>query len=192
MANYQSKLYAFARLDSSAVSLVKKYVRPLSKDRILEIGCNRGKKVKRMQEIAPETYGIDVNKDAIANGVANNLRAMDATELNFPNEYFDKIYSTHVIEHIPNLHKAFFEIDRVLKPGGEAVLFYPAEPIRGLLALGAAAMLFENPRNIHVHKLHPKKIEQTFLPNTNLKHMKSEFLPFSFPFFQYVTLLKKS
>jgi ubiquinone/menaquinone biosynthesis C-methylase UbiE len=36
----------------------------------------------------------------------------------FPNEYFEEIYASHVLEHLWNLNLVMKEANRVLKPGG--------------------------------------------------------------------------
>jgi len=186
---YQSTLYAFFKFGPSFFELVKKYLFPSREDRILEIGCNRGVLVKEIQGIAPKTYGMDINKKAIAAGVTKNIFVMDATKLDFPDESFDKIYSTHTIEHIPDLTKALKEMARVLKKGGRALLLYPAEPIRGLFCLLSALLLWQNPLRLHVHRLSPERLTREFIPGTGLKHIKSEFSVFPGP--QFVTLLEK-
>jgi SAM-dependent methyltransferase len=45
-------------------------------------------------------------------------RCEDISRLTFPNESFDLIISSAVLEHVPDLHAAFKETERVLKPGG--------------------------------------------------------------------------
>ena len=52
---------------------------------------------------------------------------MDITELAFPSRYFDAIYCSHVLEHVPNDRKAMAELYRVLKPGGWAILQVPIQ-----------------------------------------------------------------
>ncbi|MDP2664943.1 MAG: class I SAM-dependent methyltransferase [bacterium] len=186
---YQSAIYAFLKFDQGFFPRIVKVLTPQKEDRILEIGCSRGILVKKMQATTPGTYGIDINAKAILNGVARNLKVMDASALEFPDASFDKIYSRHTIEHIPNLKSAFHEMARVLKKGGRIFLAYPAEPIRGLLAIPAALVLFKNPRSIHLHKLSPKRIVEEFIPGTGLKHIQSKPSFFSSP--QYFTLLEK-
>ena len=114
---------------------------------------------------------------------------MDATRLDFPDASFDKIYSAHTIEHIPNLTKALQEMARVIKKGGRMLLIYPAEPIRGLFCLLSALLLLQNPLNIHVHKLSPRCLMANFIPGTGLKHIKSELSFLTGP--QYLTILEK-
>ena len=56
-------------------------------------------------------------------GVA--MRAMDLTNLEFPDGLFDFIICNHVLEHIVDDRKAMTELFRVLKPSGLAVLQVP-------------------------------------------------------------------
>ncbi|MDO8474128.1 MAG: class I SAM-dependent methyltransferase [bacterium] len=176
--DYTSRLYAFLQpVDPTYVQRVKKYLDPQPQDKILEIGCGRGYTTKRVQYITPQTFGIDLNAKAIQNGVAQNLQVMDAEALEFSDNTFDKIYSFHTVEHIPNIAKAFREMVRVLKPRGKIMLVYPAEPIRGMFAMFAAAVLLKNPfraREIHMHKLSPAII-QRLISGFGLEHVQSSF-----------------
>lgn len=49
----------------------------------------------------------------------------DITRLAFPDEAFDAILCSHVLEHVPDDRRAMRELFRVLKPGGWAVLNTP-------------------------------------------------------------------
>src|SRR3989338_9436604 len=189
---YTSKLYAFLQpADPTYFGRVKRYINPQPQEKILEIGCGRGYTTKKVQRIAPQTFGIDLNAKAIQNGVAQNLRVMNAEALEFADNTFDKIYSFHTIEHIPNVAKALGEMARVLKPGGRILLAYPAEPIRGMFSMFAAAVLLKNPfrsREIHLHKLSPAVIQQ-LVSGLSLEHVQSSFSLFWLPEFR--TILRK-
>ena len=50
---------------------------------------------------------------------------MDITDIRYPDESFDVIYCSHVLEHVPDDRKAMHEFFRVLKPSGWAVLLVP-------------------------------------------------------------------
>lgn len=49
-------------------------------------------------------------------------RVMDANNLDFPDEWFDTVVSTEMLEHDPSPWLTFKEIYRVLKPGGKLLL----------------------------------------------------------------------
>ncbi len=50
---------------------------------------------------------------------------MDITNIQYPDEKFDVIYCSHVLEHVPDDKKAMREFLRVLKPDGWAILLVP-------------------------------------------------------------------
>lgn len=189
---YSSKSYALAlKGDRVLFNRLLKYLNPRPEDKILEVGCSRGFLTKWMQTFSEDTTGIDINAEAILHGVTSKLRTMDATRLEFSSETFDKIYSCHTIEHIPDLKKSFQEMERVLKPAGQIVLVYPAEPVRGIFAVRASSIMLKNPfhcREVHLHKLNPKEI-QKIIEGSELKHLESHFSFFVTP--QYFTLLGK-
>ncbi|HEX4469600.1 MAG TPA: methyltransferase domain-containing protein [Gemmatimonadaceae bacterium] len=192
--DYRSRRYALLNTPIEVnrhVRRVERYLRPRAADRVLEIGCGRGFLTRQIQRIAPATTGIDLNPQAISNAVADDLRNMDARALAFPDAVFDKIYSFHAIEHIPDLGRAFAEMDRVLKPGGRVLLVYPAEPIRGLYVVPTALLIFGNPlraRDLHVHKLSPRTL-LPFLAGTSLRVVRSKLQFLLTP--QFITVLRK-
>ena len=50
---------------------------------------------------------------------------MDITDIHFPDESFDVIYCSHVLEHVPDDKRAMREFFRVLKSDGWAILLVP-------------------------------------------------------------------
>ncbi len=191
---YQSRRYALLNSPIEAdlqLHRVRKYLHPRENDRVLDVGCSRGFITRRLQRLAPATVGIDLNAQAVAHGVTGGLRVMDACKLDFADGSFDKIYSFHAIEHIPDLASVFAEMDRVLKPGGSILLMYPAEPVRGLWVVGTAIILFGNPlraRDIHIHKLSPRAL-RPYLAGTSLRTVRSSLHFLLMP--QFATVLRK-
>lgn len=53
------------------------------------------------------------------------MRRMDITDIDFPDDSFDVIYCSHVLEHIEDDRKAMREFRRVLRPGGWVLLLVP-------------------------------------------------------------------
>ena len=192
---YRSRKYAMLNKPIEIgrhLERVRRYLRPAWDDRLLEIGCSRGFLTQRVrEELAPSTTGVDLNPEAIGNACVDGLSVMDAQALAYEDEAFDKIYSFHCIEHIPDLHGAIREMNRVLKPGGRILLVYPAEPIRGLYVVPTAIILFGNAlraREIHLHKLWPAKIER-MLTATSLDVTASALDLLLTP--QFITVLEK-
>lgn len=58
----------------------------------------------------------------------------DIQDLPFKDESFDRITSTHVLEHIPNIVKTMNEAWRVLKPNGKFNIRVPLFPTIGSIA----------------------------------------------------------
>jgi ubiquinone/menaquinone biosynthesis C-methylase UbiE len=193
--NYQSRKYALLNRPIEVgrhERRVRRYLKPRTSDRLLEVGCGRGFLTRSVQGFVPSTTGIDVNAAAVSNAVTRDLHVMDARKLAFRDASFDKIYSFHAIEHIPDLALALSEMDRVLKPAGRVLLVYPAEPIRGLYVVPTAILLFGNPlraRDLHVHKLSPNALAP-FLAGTSLHIVRSTLELFLTP--QFITVLRKS
>lgn len=52
----------------------------------------------------------------------------DITQLAFADARFDVLFCSHVLEHVPNDRHAMRELQRVLKPGGWAVILAPVDP----------------------------------------------------------------
>jgi len=193
--DYQSEKYAL--INSPAIEhqrnlrRVNRFLAPRPQDRLLEVGCSRGYLTRLVQQTAPHTVGVDLNVAAIARGVTTGLSVMDAQRLWFDDESFDKVFSFHCIEHVPDLGGALREMDRVLKPGGLLLLVYPAEPIRGLYVVPTALRVFGNParaRDLHLHRLSPKRL-LPFLAGTSLREVESRFELLVTP--QFITVLRK-
>lgn len=97
---------------------------------ILEIGCSGGPLMQRLRGAGyTDLTGIDVSSPAIelaqARGVAN-VSVMDGAALEFADARFDLVIASDVLEHIEDEGRALREWTRVLKPGGQLLVFVPA------------------------------------------------------------------
>ncbi len=84
----------------------------------------------RLLHVAPEACLIDKlcqGHDYLSIDLNSRhaMRAMDITDLEFPDESFDVIICHHVLEHVPDDRSALSEFFRVLRPGGWASLQVP-------------------------------------------------------------------
>ncbi|MCZ2113095.1 MAG: class I SAM-dependent methyltransferase [Anaerolineae bacterium] len=110
--------------------------------RVLDVGCGRGEILRHCMRLGVEVHGMDyavaaarMSRDVVA-AEAEQLAAgggttmrpgvlqADAKALPFPDNYFDRALMFDVVEHLfPwELHQAYLEIARVLKPGGRLVI----------------------------------------------------------------------
>lgn len=86
---------------------------------------------KKMLHIAPEECLSDKfaqceSIDYLTADLNNSAMVkMDLTDIQYPDNSFDIIYCSHVLEHIPDDAKAMGELSRVLKPEGWAVIQVP-------------------------------------------------------------------
>ena len=59
-----------------------------------------------------------------------NRRAMhkiDITHIPLQDDSFDFVYCSHVLEHVPDDRQALAELQRVLRPGGQALILVPVK-----------------------------------------------------------------
>jgi len=168
-----------------------KYLKPGKGEEILDLGCSRGFYVRELENYTDGVIGVDISEASLKDAVTRKVAYGDITNLEFEANRFDKAYSLHTIEHIPNIRQFFLEMARVLRPGGIAIIVYPWEPIRGFQAILAAVRQYKNPfmaRKIHLHRLTPKRIQQ-LIEGTPLSHIESKFT-FALGL-QYLTVLSK-
>jgi SAM-dependent methyltransferase len=87
---------------------------------------------KKMLHIAPEPCLEHILKNCLGdNYITADLQnqhvmvQMDIMDIQYPDAYFDVIYCSHVLEHVPDDRRAMREFYRVLNPNGWAVLLVP-------------------------------------------------------------------
>jgi len=101
---------------------------------VLELGCGIGYQSAFLSKVASNVIATDLEEESVSSHAPGMLRAKElhqnlnisnvmlkacsAEELPFDDNSFDMVYSSHVLEHIPNPERALREIYRVLKPGG--------------------------------------------------------------------------
>jgi ubiquinone/menaquinone biosynthesis C-methylase UbiE len=111
-------------------------------ERVLDMGCGAGRHAFELYRRGAQVVAFDLDAEELA-GVEKMFGAMrlegevpaeasaetvqgDALALPFPDDHFDKIIASEVLEHIPDDMRAMRELMRVLKPGGQLAVTVPA------------------------------------------------------------------
>lgn len=105
-------------------------------ERVLEVGFGTGLAFPNLHDLYREIHGIDLTADIHAVrsvfeplGIPLYLEKGDVGKMPYPDAHFDTVLLVSILEHLKpdELERAFFEIRRVLKPGGQMVYGTPVE-----------------------------------------------------------------
>lgn len=92
--------------------------------RILEIGGGTGYQASLIARLGGAVDSIDVAPPS-STETYFPVRMYDGRTLPFDDACFDVVFSSNVLEHIPDLQKTLSEIHRVMKPSGLAIHILP-------------------------------------------------------------------
>ena len=103
-------------------------------DTVLNIGCGNGVQAVTYKGRFKKMIGVDINKDRLDQSGAimkayqiSNFQALESDVEKIPlTELFDKILAIDIIEHVINPGALASEMYRLLKPGGSALITFPA------------------------------------------------------------------
>ena len=98
--------------------------------RILDIGTSTGTNLRMLRDLGFSRFeGLDHSEEAArwcADKGYGKVTVGDICRLPFPDDEFDFVLATDVIEHVDDDLTALREIRRVLKPGGHVLITVPA------------------------------------------------------------------
>ena len=120
--------------------------------RLLDVGCGGGAMLRRMQGLGWNVEGVDFDGQAVRTARAKGLKVHLGTieEQTFPQESFDALTMSHVIEHVPDPRALLRECYRILKPSGRAVVVTPNARSWGHRLYAANWRGLEPPRHLHI------------------------------------------
>ena len=115
-------LYGRKKIDD----LLSPWLRSLPKGaQVLDVGCGTGEQVRLMRELGLDVVGLEpapaMRRKAIENNPETEIVDGSITEIPFDDDSFDAVVSIEVLRylHHADVEKAYKEMLRVLKPGGE-------------------------------------------------------------------------
>lgn len=129
--NEISKIYDTVR--EGDVILINHFLQelpPAASLNILDVGCGTGNYANLFQKATQskhcQVYGIEPSEGMISKARQKNsqviFRQATAEDIPFEADFFDFVYMTDVIHHIPDVRKMFAEIQRILKPQGKVCI----------------------------------------------------------------------
>lgn len=118
--------------------LEQKYPDSTEGKRVLELGVGSGSLMPFLRnKFGEKVFGMDISEWIVRNNkIRKGLLAGDLQDLPIAPRSVDVIISMHTFEHSPDLKRALEEVERVLVPGGEAILVVP-RPQLEIRQLGA-------------------------------------------------------
>ena len=112
-----------------------------SADRVLDLGCGFGRHAFEAARRGGNVIAVDRSAEELqqVNALFAAMRAQgeipvgtitravraDLLALPFPDDYFDVVVASEVLEHIPDDERAMAEIARVVRPGGRVAVTVP-------------------------------------------------------------------
>jgi ubiquinone/menaquinone biosynthesis C-methylase UbiE len=99
--------------------LIMRLVSPKSGQKILDVGCGKGRIEQFLAERAPgvEVVSSDVTSEA-KKYIKGTFVQCSMTSMPFPDETFDAVLCLHVVAHFKDGEQGIKEAFRVLKKGG--------------------------------------------------------------------------
>jgi len=159
--------------------------------RILDFGCGNGRYLDAYAEVIPQNnlYGTEVDSDRIQQVQAKGYQVKqlnpERAKLPYEDQFFDVVFSSNVIEHIPNdLYLEYLkEVQRVLVDNGRFVVGTPNYPIKRLYDIMTAFRrpqffryyLFDDPT--HINPLSIFRLEADLAPYFKEVHLRPTRIP---------------
>jgi 2-polyprenyl-3-methyl-5-hydroxy-6-metoxy-1,4-benzoquinol methylase len=122
---------------------------------VLDVGCGNGRYLDGMKKLGWNVKGVEFNASAVAVCKLSELDVHhgDLISAKLPENTFDVINVSHVIEHVPNPKEFFAELARVLKKNGLLIIKTPNSEALGRAWLGTNWFPNEVPRHLFLFSI---------------------------------------
>jgi 2-polyprenyl-3-methyl-5-hydroxy-6-metoxy-1,4-benzoquinol methylase len=119
------------KLDPVQIKSKVRYVKDLEAgDKFLDVGCGLGLGLAYANQLGCELYATEFDNESlefVKNNFSVKTHQGDLSSASYPDDFFDFIHISHVIEHLIDPRAYIKEMKRILKP-------------RGILAIGTPDM----------------------------------------------------
>ncbi|MGA7871733.1 MAG: class I SAM-dependent methyltransferase [Candidatus Binatus sp.] len=141
-----------SRIECDALDIPLRYLAVPEKGCVLDVGCGDGSVLKLAQELGWNAEGVDFDARAVETGRCRGLsvRLGRLAEQRYPDESFDLVLMSHVIEHVHDPLATLREIRRVLRMGGTLAVTTPNAGSWGHRHFGPNWRGLEPPRHLQI------------------------------------------
>ncbi len=151
--------------------------------RVLEIGAGTGQQAAELSARGFQVTAIEIRESNYAEERLFDIVDYDGRTIPFPDKSFDIVFSSNVLEHVPNLTNLHAEIRRVLKPSGYCVHVLPTHSWRLWTTLSSFPNAF-----VYALTFTPRLIPDLRFSRGEIKRLSSAWLAVTTrcasPFFQ--------
>ena len=135
-ARTQYDSYTNSRISERRFFEETKWSRNMKGQTILEVGSGAGRFTEQAASsgamVVSMDYSCSVEVNYQSNGKKGNVLIVQADiySMPFKKNYFEKLFCIGVLQHTPDVKKAFFALPQFLKPGGSLVIDVYRKPTR--------------------------------------------------------------
>lgn len=130
--------------------------------RVLEVGAGTGQQARLLAERGFAVEAIEIPNSTYDAARIFPITDYDGRRIPFPDDSFDVVFSSNVLEHVPDLPAMHAEIRRVLKPDGIAVHVLPTHAWRFWTTLSAFPAGMQYAMTLRGQLLPPMSIEAIY------------------------------
>ncbi len=163
----ENKFHGSSKDFSDKIDLLKTY---LSTGKLLDYGCSWGYGVWQFKQAGYDSIGFEISQPRAEFGrkaLGVDIISRQAEINNLDKESFDIIFSSHVIEHLPDISDVFKLFQRLLKTGGILAISVPN--CNGC----DSSQVLNNKKSFAFGEKHTIAYDSTFLSQTLENHQMS-------------------
>jgi len=118
-SSYGKKTNELSFLSKDRINLIKRFKKS---GRVLDVGCQSGLFLKKLEKEGFKVYGVDISEDSCnyAKNILNlkNIYCKDIMDIEFKEDFFDIITLWHVLEHLEDPVLVLKKLYKYLKKDG--------------------------------------------------------------------------
>lgn len=126
--------------DDERYQVVKNIVDKGENQKILDVGCGKGRYIKNLLEDCPKNqyYAVDISERVMEKMISKGIKVKQGTLTNIPYEErcFDVTYACEALEHAIDLNSAIREMARVTRAHGIMIVIDKNRGSLGALEIG--------------------------------------------------------